>query len=249
MMTGQRKLAVEHIRALVEESPPDFMQEWALAAEAFAAMPYEVLVRFGMWDEILAEPDRYPEYMPFTKSIRRAARAIAFAARGDVASARAEQRAFVEQAKAVPAETTLGNNSGAAILAVATPMVEGEILVREGKLDAGFAALREAVKAEDALRYDEPPGWILPVRHALGANLMAHGRHAEAEQVYRDDLARLPNNGWSLFGLADALARFGKNNEARDVRAQFATIWREADVQIGSSCLCQPGSGDAVTKL
>jgi tetratricopeptide (TPR) repeat protein len=249
MMTGQRKLAVEHIRALVEEIPPDFMQEWALAAEAFAAMPYEVLVRFGMWEEILAEPDHYLDYMPFTKSIRRAARAIAFAARGDVASARAEQRAFVEQAKAVPAETTLGNNSGAGILAVAMPMVEGEILVREGKLDAGFAALREAVEAEDALRYDEPPGWILPVRHALGANLMAHGRHAEAEQVYRDDLARLPNNGWSLFGLADALARLGKNTEAREVRAQFATIWREADVQIGSSCLCQPGSGDAVTKL
>lgn len=248
MMTGQRKLAVEHIRALVDEIPPDFMQEWAPAAEAYAAMPYEVLVRFGMWDEVLAEPDRYAEYMPFTKAIRRAARAIAFAAKGDVDSARREQAVFVELAKKVPAETTLGNNTGEGILAVATPMVEGEILVREGKLDAGFAALRAAVKAEDALRYDEPPGWILPVRHALGANLMAHGRHTEAEQVYRDDLARLPNNGWSLFGLADALERSGKKEEAAEARARFTTIWRAADVQIGSSCLCQPGTTVAAGK-
>jgi tetratricopeptide (TPR) repeat protein len=248
MMTGQRKVAVEHIRALVDEIPPDFLREWAPVAEAYAAMPYEVLVRFGMWDEILAEPDRYPDYMPFTKSIRRAARAIAFAAQDEVALARAEQKAFLELAKTVPSETTLGNNPAADILAVATPMVEGEILVREGRLDAGFAALRQAVKAEDALRYDEPPGWILPVRHALGANLMAHGRHREAEQVYRDDLKRLPNNGWSLFGLAEALERRGAVDEAREIRARFATIWRHADVQIESSCLCQPGNTRTVTQ-
>lgn len=241
MMTGQRELALDHIREMVREISPEFMQDWALVAEGYAAMPFEVMVRFGQWDEILAEPDSYPDYMPFTKSLRLAARAIALAAKGEVVAARAEQAAFLEQAKAVPAGSRLGNNSGAAILAVATPMVEGEILVREGRLDAGFAALREAVKAEDLLHYAEPPGWILPVRHALGANLMAHGRHAEAEQVYRDDLARLPHNGWSLFGLSDALARQGKNAEAGQVREQFAAIWRDADVQIGSSCLCQPG--------
>jgi tetratricopeptide (TPR) repeat protein len=213
-------------------------------------MPYEVLVRFGLWDEILAEPDNYPEHMPFTKAMRLAARAIALAAKGDVKAARIEQAAYLEQAKAVSPENTLGNNTGLGILAVATPMVEGEILVREGELDAGFAALREAVKAEDKLRYDEPPGWILPVRHALGANLMAHGRHAEAEQVYRDDLARLPNNGWSLFGLADSLARQGKKKESEETRARFATIWRDADVQIGSSCLCQPGpAAEVITQL
>ena len=104
-------------------------------------------------------------------------------------------------------------------------MVEGEILVREGKLDAGFAALREAISAEDALRYDEPPGWILPVRHALGASLMANGRYAEAEQVYRDDLKRLPDNGWSLFGLAKALEMqrksCGGGSGARKVQADL----------------------------
>ena len=121
-------------------------------------------------------------------------------------------------------------------------MLEGEILIRDGKLDRGLAELRTAVNAEDALNYDEPPGWILPVRHSLGANLMQAGRFAEAEQVYRDDLARLPENGWSLFGLARSLELQHKSDEAAPVEARFQKIWSKADVQITSSCLCQPGS-------
>lgn len=241
MMTGQRALALEHIRKMVTEIPPDFLQEWAVAAEAFAAMPYEVMVRFGQWDEILRQPDAYPEYMPFTRAFRRAARAIALAAKGETGSARAEQKAFLELAKAIPKETMLGNNSGSGIMAVATPMVEGEILVREGRLEEGLAALRAAIAAEDQLHYDEPPGWILPVRHALGAVLMVNARYAEAEQVYRDDLARLPGNGWSLFGLAEALTMQGRHEEAAAASKRFREVWRHADVEIASSCLCQPG--------
>src|SRR5262249_44147396 len=77
-------------------------------------------------------------------------------------------------------------------------------------------------------------------RHSLGAVLMQERRFAEAEQVYRDDLARLPENGWSLFGLAQSLHRQGKEEEAA-TEARFQKIWSKADVQIKSSCLCQPG--------
>jgi tetratricopeptide (TPR) repeat protein len=242
MMTGQSELAIRHIRRMVEEIPDDVLKEWALMFEAFAAMPYEVLLRFGRWDEILAKPDDYPEYMPFTRSLRHAARAVAFAAKGDTASARAEQRDFLAMMQTVPAETVVGNNSAAAVFDVAAPMVEGEILVREGKLIEGFASLRRAVAAEDLLRYDEPPGWILPVRHALGANLMAHGRHAEAESVYRADLERHPKNGWSLYGLADTLTKQDKASEAAPLLEQFHAVWGKADVMISSSCFCQPGN-------
>jgi tetratricopeptide (TPR) repeat protein len=241
MMTGQRDLAIEHIRAMVTEMPEEVVKEYAIHAEAFVATPYEVLIRFGMWHEILAEPD-HPEFMVFTRAFRHAARGIAYAAKGDIKSARAEQMAFLEASKLVPAEDVFGNNSCPALLAVATPMLEGEILIRDGKLDRGLAELRTAVNAEDALHYDEPPGWILPVRHSLGANLMQAGRFAEAEQVYRDDLARLPENGWSLFGLARSLELQHKSDEAAPVEARFQKIWSKADVQITSSCLCQPGS-------
>ena len=241
MMTGQRDLAIEQIRAMVKGMPEDELKKYAMLTEAFVAMPYEVLIRFGLWDEILAEPD-HPEFMVFTRAFRHAARGIAYAANGDVKSARVEQTAFLEASKLVPAEDAFGNNSCQALLAIATPMLDGEILIREGKLDEGLSQLRTAVSAEDALRYDEPPGWILPVRHSLGANLMQAGRFAEAEQVYRDDLTRLPENGWSLFGLARSLELQQKRDEAAVVEARYHKIWSKADVQITSSCLCQPGS-------
>src|SRR4029453_16477920 len=241
MMTGQRDLAMKHIRAMVAELPPEFLKEDAMTAEANVAMPLEVMVRFGMWDEILAEPDKYPEYMPFTRAFHHAARAIAYAAKGDTANARKAQRVFLERAKLVPKEDFLSNNSCEALLAVAIPMVEGEILIAEGKIDSGIDQLRAAIQKEDALKYDEPPGWLIPVRHSLGAVLMKQQRFAEAEQVYRDDLARLPENGWSLLGLAESLRKQKKNaDEIAQTQAKFEKVWAKADFPITTSCLCQP---------
>ena len=241
MMTGQSELAIQHIRVMVEGIPLDFVKEHAAVAESFIGLPYEVLVRFGRWDDILAAPD-HPDFMPLTRAMRLAARGIAFAAKGDVAAAKVEQQVYLAATPLVPPEETAGPNTGRAILAVVTPMLAGEILYRDGKVDEGLSKLRDAVKAEDALRYSEPPGWILPARHSLGATLMQERRFAEAEQVYRDDLARLPENGWALFGLAQSLHRQGKEEEAVATDARFWKIWFKADVQISSSCLCQPGA-------
>ena len=241
MMTGQRDLAMKHIRAMVAEFPAEFLQEDGLLAEGFVAMPLEVMVRFGLWDEVLAEPDRYAENMPFTRAFHYAARAIAYAAKGEPDNARKAQSVFLERAKAVPKEAGVGNNTCEAIIAVVGPMVEGEILVAEGKIDSGIEQLRAAIKNEDALKYDEPPGWLIPVRHSLGAVLMKQRRLAEAEQVYREDLARLPENGWSLFGLAESLRKQKKNaDEVAQTQAKFEKIWGKADLIINSSCLCQP---------
>jgi tetratricopeptide (TPR) repeat protein len=243
MMTGQRGLAMKHIRAMVAEMPADFLKENAMQAEGFAAMPLEVMVRFGMWDEILAEPDNYPEYMVGTRAFHHAARAIAYAAKGNTENARKEQTVFLEKSKLVPKEEVLSNNTQEALLALAARMVEGEILVRENKLDAGITELREAIKLEDALNYDEPPGWLIPIRHSLGATLMQNGRYAEAEQVYREDLARLPENGWSLYGLASSLKAQEKNaSEAAATKEKFGKLWAKADTKITSSCLCQPAT-------
>jgi tetratricopeptide (TPR) repeat protein len=240
MMTGQRDLAITHIRAMVAGMPEEFVKEYAMFTEGFIAQPYEVLVRFGLWDEILAQPD-HPDFMVFTRAFRLVARGIAFAAKGDTKAARSEQIAYLEAAKLVPANDIVGLNPAPAILAVATPMLEGEILVREGKLDEGVTKLREAIKAEDALHYSEPPDWLLPVRHSLGATLINAGRYKEAEQVYRDDLKRLPDNGWSLYGLAQCLRAQKKTKEVAALDNRFKKTWAKADLQLNSSCLCQPG--------
>lgn len=241
MMTGQRDLAMKHIRALVAEMPADFLKENALTAEANVAMPLEVMVRFGMWDEILVEPEKYTYEMWFTRAFHYAARAIAYAAKGDTVNARKAQSVFLERTKLVPKEDFLSNNSCEALLAIAMPMVEGEILIAEGKIDSGIEQLRAAIQKEDALKYDEPPGWMIPVRHSLGAVLMKQQRYAEAEQVYRDDLARLPENGWSLLGLAESLRKQKKNaDEVAQTQAKFRKVWAKADLTITTSCLCQP---------
>jgi tetratricopeptide (TPR) repeat protein len=241
MMTGQRDLAMKHIRAMVAEMPADFLKENALQAEGNVAMPLEVMVRFGLWNEILTEPENYTDKMWFTRAFHHAARAIAYAAKGDTVNARKAQSVFIERAKLVPKEDFVSNNSCEALLAVAIPMVEGEILIAEGKSDSGIEQLRAAIQKEDALKYDEPPGWLIPVRHSLGAVLMKQQRFAEAEQVYRDDLTRLPENGWSLLGLADSLQKQKKNaDEVAQTQAKFEKVWAKADLTITTSCLCQP---------
>ncbi len=241
IMTGQSKLALQNIRQMVTDLPPAFLQENAVVAEAFMALPMEVMVRFGKWDDILAEPENYPDYMPFTRAFHHAARAIAFAAKGDPENARKEQAIFVERVPAIPKETALGNNMAEAIIALAQRMVEGEILVAENKFDEGLSELRAALALEDALKYDEPPGWMVPLRHSIGANLIKAGRFAEAEEVYREDLKRLPGNGWSLYGLSESLAA-QKKPEAAAAKARFEKAWARADLKISSSCFCRPGA-------
>jgi tetratricopeptide (TPR) repeat protein len=240
MMVGKSALALDSVREMVAEMPEDWLKENAVWADGWVAMPLEVLMRFGRWEEILNEPEP-PEYLPLTRALRFYARGVAHAAMGDVDAARAEQAAFAEARTRVAPEATFGNNAAADILGVAEALLEGEILYRAGDQDGGFASLREAVKREDALRYDEPPDWIQPVRHPLGAALLQSGKFAEAEQVFREDLAKLPGNGWALFGMGRALRLQGKEAEAAGYEARFAEAWRNADVEIASPCFCQKG--------
>ncbi|MEY2505244.1 MAG: hypothetical protein QOG27_1524 [Verrucomicrobiota bacterium] len=238
LMTGQRKLAMDKIRELIRETPSYFLKAAAVKAEAFLALPMEAMVRFGRWDDVLAEPDNYPEYAPFSRAFHHAARAIAYAAKKQPEEARKEQAKFNELVPAIPKETEIGNNTSADIIALIQKMLEAEIQISEGKNDEGIAGLQEALKMEDALRYDEPPAWMIPIRHSLGANLMKAGRFPEAEEVYREDLRRLPENGWSLYGLAETL-KAAKKPEAAAVETRFRKAWAKADTQINSSCLCR----------
>lgn len=241
MMSGRSADALRAIDTLVADMPDDWKREFSMIADGFQAMPLEVRLRFGLWDQVLDAPEPGPEF-PIARALRHSARGIAYAAKGSIPEARAEQRAFVTAAAAVPETAFFGNNTAADLLAVATEMLDGEILFRDGQINPGLAALRRGVANEDRLRYDEPPDWILPVRDALGAALMQARRPAEAEAVYRDALARVPDGGWALFGLASSLAAQGKSAEAAQVEARFRKVWSKADVQITSSCLCQPGA-------
>jgi tetratricopeptide (TPR) repeat protein len=239
MMTGQSTLALKTIREMVATIPLEFFRANPFA-DGFMAMPLEVMMRFGKWDQILAEP-ALPDFVPISRTLQHYARAVAYAAKNNVPAALREQTAFLKARTRVPKEAYFGNNTASDILDVAESFMQGEILYRAGKKEAGLAALREAAAREDKLRYDEPPDWIQPVRHALGAALLETGRFPEAESVFREDLKKLPENGWGLYGLLRALQIQKKADEAATVEKRFDAAWKQADIQIRSACLCLPG--------
>ena len=240
IMRGQSQLAIEAIDEMIASMPTDWVEANALFADGFLAMPVELLVRFGRWQEVLSAPEP-PAYLPLSRTLRHAARGIAWAALGELENAREEQRLFLAAKEHIAAEATVGNNSAVDVVAIAEQLLAGELLYREGQVETAITALNEAIAKEDQLHYDEPPAWIHPVRHALGATLLAEHRAAEAEAVYRADLEKHPDNGWALFGLAESLRQQGKQKEAADVELRFRAIWIDADVTINSSCYCQPG--------
>jgi tetratricopeptide (TPR) repeat protein len=240
MMSGRSALALQAASEMVAGIPAEFRAAMAPMVDLYYAMPLEVLMRFGRWEEILAAPD-FEADLPGARALRHATRALAYSARGEVPQAKEEQRLFAEGRTKVSPDATYGNNPVSAVLDVAEQLLAGEVLFREGQSEKGLAALRKAVALEDALRYDEPPEWINPVRHALGAALSQAGQLAEAEAVFREDLRRTPGNGWSLYGLSRALELQKNQAEAQRFQQEFHGVWKEADVQIRSACFCQQG--------
>jgi tetratricopeptide (TPR) repeat protein len=240
MMQGESKKATEAIEEMLAGIPEDFIKQNAAMIDGFFAMPYELDMRFGRWDAMLARPKPRDSF-PITTALWHYARGVSFAAKDDVAKAKSEQQAFAAAVKAVPKGASFAKNTAAAILGVAEKTLDGEILYREGKADDAFAAFREAARREDSLHYIEPPAWIQPVRHAFGAALMDAHRYSDAETVYRADLGHYPENGWSLFGLSRSLKMQGKDTEAAAVTVRFDKIWEHADVKLSSSCFCLQG--------
>jgi tetratricopeptide (TPR) repeat protein len=133
------------------------------------------------------------------------------------------------------------------ILTVAGEMLEGEIAYHNQKFDTAFMHLRRATQTEDLLPYDEPWGWMMPSRHALGALLLEQGHYQEAGAAYEADLGlddsviranRHPNNVWALIGLHKCYKALGKEKEARLIQPQLDFALSRADREIQSSCFC-----------
>ena len=237
MMRGQSKVAIDGMDSARTNIPMEVLAAFAPILDGYLASIYEVRVRFGKWDEILAMKDP-GEKFPVMRTVRHMARAVAHSVQGDAKKARQEQWLFNDARSRVPAGTTIGNNQATDVLRVAELLMNGEILLGEGKTDAAIASLRRSVTAEDGLRYNEPPDWLQPARHALGAVLVREKRFAEAEKVYAADLKKLPNNGWGLYGMRQTLAGLGRHTDASVYAAQFTQAWTDSDTRILSSCLC-----------
>lgn len=241
MMEGRSEESVRAAREMIAGVPSAFIEHSPAAIDGYLGIPYESMMRFGRWDDMLKEPAP-PEVLPITTSIWRFSRAIAYAAKGEIDEAKKEQGVFREAVKKVPPGAIMAINPAETVLSLADHVLEGEIAFRQGDTEKAIANLTKAVELEDTLRYMEPPDWLVPVRHTLGAVLLNADRPKEAEKVYRDDLVKWPENGWALFGLAQALKAQG-SPDADAVEARFQKAWANADIKLEATCLCVPGKG------
>jgi tetratricopeptide (TPR) repeat protein len=197
----------------------------------YVAELYAAMVRFGMWDEILAEPAPDPKLVGLTCAYLYAT-AAALAAKGRAEDAKA---LLAELEKVSALDGDAGLNRVKDVLAVAVLNAKARIALVENKGDEAVGLLREAVAKEDRLAYSEPADWFFPTRHLLGAVLIEAGQARDAEVVYRDDLGRHPNNGWALYGLAQSLKLQGRSADAAAAQQQFDMAWKNADVTLSAS--------------
>ncbi|KAK3364557.1 TPR domain protein [Lasiosphaeria hispida] len=255
MFAGQSRVAIDTVLALEEslpeallrvESPP--MADWL---EAFRSMRVHVLIRFGRWADVIAlalPTDRVLHSS--TTAMIHYGKGVALAATGRVGEAEKERALFQEAKARLPGSRTLFNNTVQDILGVASAMLDGELEYRRGNVDEAFVNLERAIELNDALPFDEPWGWMQPVRHAYGALLLEQDRVEEAVDVYAADLGfsdLLPRalqhrgNVWALHGYYEGLVKLGRVAEARVVKPSLELAVAGADVPIKSSCFCRKG--------
>jgi tetratricopeptide (TPR) repeat protein len=253
MFLGQSQIALETAEALASAIPESLLRQavppMADWLEGFVPMRVHVLIRFGRWQDLIdaalpADPDVYL----VTTAMLHYGKGVAFAATGQLASARRQRALFEAAAARVPETRTVFNNTCQSILQVASAMLDGEVEYRAGNIEEAFAQLRRAIELDDGLPYDEPWAWMQPARHAYGALLLEQNRVHEAEAVYRADLGldatlprpcQHPGNIWSLHGYHECLTRLGKNEQAAIIRQQLRIAQARADVRIGASCFCR----------
>jgi tetratricopeptide (TPR) repeat protein len=233
MFEGRSAEALELARTVASKIPDHVDERNWSAYELFRSQPYTTMVRFGMWDEILAEP-RPVERARYLTGIWHYARALAFLNGDDTARARrewAELEVIRESIAAAPGR----RNDYPKLLTIASEVAQGEMRAKEGRHAEALPHLERAVRLQESLPYAEPPAWYFPVRHTLGAVLIEAGRPDEAEVVYWADLRQHPDNGFALFGLERSLTAQGKNEEAKAAAERFARAWARADVKLTTS--------------
>jgi tetratricopeptide (TPR) repeat protein len=234
MMEGRSAVALNAAGETAAATPADLsgVPPWG---NPFPVVPLFAMARFGRWDDILAYP-KPVQSMRFSRGIWHYARGLAWARRHKFKEAETALNSLVTMRQDQELkEYIAGANSAARQLELAEHILRGELAFERKDYAMAISFLRQAVALQDAFTYNEPEDWYYPVRHSLGAVLLAAGRTEEAERVYRDDLKKNPENGWALYGLAASLKAQKKSADAADAQRRFEKAWARADVKLKAS--------------
>ena len=236
-LEGRSKLAIDAALKTAQKPPDSLLNVCGYQTlQHYKVIPYHAYIRFGKWDEILNEPAPSDENI-YPKSIWHYARGMAFTAKNQIDRANEElqELKLLSENEEIEKLYIWDLNAASNLVKIASKILAGEIAAKQNNYDLAVEHLEKAIETEYQLNYDEPPTWFFPVRHNLGAILLEAGRYEDAERVYREDLEEFPENGWSLYGLVDALKKQNKLNEAHQVEIKFNKAWQYADITINSS--------------
>lgn len=234
---GRSELSIQAAQRMVSKLDTQAMRQPGLETiQHYWSIPYYLYVKFGKWEEALAEP-RPAEDLPYPIAIWHYARGAAYAAKGQLEDARRElSRLRIAAANPMVEGITIWDiNSAASLLQIADKVLEAEIAQAAGDSETAIQLLREAIQLEDGLSYNEPPDWFFSVRHHLGPILLEQKRYAEAEALFKRDLELFRKNGYALKGLYESLMAQGKTEEASKVKKRFDEAWKWADVRLEAS--------------
>lgn len=236
-LEGDSKTAIDAALKTSQKPPDSLMSVCGYETlQHFAAIPLYAYVTFGKWNDIL-KYEKPKQDRPYIVAVWHYARAMAFIATNNLAEAENEIISLdsFRNNEAIDNLLIWGFNSAGLLVDIASETAKGELEAKKKNYSEAIAHLKKAVDYEYTLMYDEPPTWFYPCRQNLGAVLIEAGKYAEAEKVYRENLAEIPDNGWGLFGLHHALLKQGKTEEAAEVKNRFIEAWKHADIMLASS--------------
>lgn len=212
-MLGREQQAIAAADTMVSLVPKDLLREPGMVfLQHHQTRRLQMRVRFGRWDDLLAAEEP-PQDLPHARAIWLYAHGRALAARGHSKAA----DATLVQLRTIAQDSNVRSlhlefNTVGAVLEIAEEVLAGHIAAAKGDLSRAIDHLRDAARLEDMLVYGEPPEWTVPVRQELGILLLKAGRFDEAEQAFREDLGRFPNNLWSQQGLDRTLQSAGSRD-------------------------------------
>ncbi|WP_370478211.1 tetratricopeptide repeat protein [Tamlana flava] len=236
-LLGASDIAIDAAKKTAEKVPVGEMKELHFL-QNFASTPLLAYTRFGKWNDILTFPKPNNE-IKHLKLIWHYARGVAFVRKNNVKEAQEELDSIADLKKDPEMEIIIatGFDSGTTIAALAYEVVAGEIASAKNDLEKAIKHFEKAVELEDALIYNEPSAWHIPTRQNLGAVLLKAEKYKAAENIFKEDLDILRQNGWSLMGLHKSLKAQGKLTEAEKIKYEFDVAWKDADIALNTSIL------------